>query len=383
MDEKKYNSNQDYCDAAETKQAVPSYDQYHKDHPDIPIDKIDSKRAETLYSCHDNYQMGSIQDNKIYIATTDAQHDQIYNHQHVDEHGGLSGYFSDQATIDSCKEKNGALDNTAYNEACQIAPHREGGLSGEGDATYKPHIDCFEIDRQALFDNYGTYDFNAAIAKCEANNQFGSGGGNQGYNPYISEMIDKEILKYNPDKSYSDCSISNSEYCNPNQLSNSVVRDLDYRDMMRDAQTRAQDGVNNNTPHPSSEACKNGYEHNANPIQTPTGNATEWKKGETYDKRTMDNPTGIGSQENKINPVKQEGNAEKGHSSKDGYQAVGKENLATKPQDQQGKYTAVPKNHLAKQDEVGNNLEKNPTGQCAGLNDGMKGSDKKSAGVGI
>lgn len=211
----RYNPNDDYCEAASNFQSVKSEDDVRKLNPSLSEEDVNKERTDNLYPCSDKYKMGTIQDDQIYIATTDAQHDQIYNHQHVDANGGLSGFFSDQATIDSCKDNQNAVSNKAYNEACQMAAYQP---TGKGDATYKPHIDCFEIDREALYRNYGTYDFNAAIAKCEANNQFGSGGGNQGYNPYISEMIDNGTLKYNPDKSYSDYSISNSKHCNPNQL---------------------------------------------------------------------------------------------------------------------------------------------------------------------
>ena len=88
-------------------------------------------------------------------------------------------------------------------------------------------------------------------------------------------MIDNGTFKHNPDKSYSDKSISNSNYCNANDLNNSVVSELDYNDMMRDVQTRSQDCVNNNTPHPSEAACKNGFDkNNAINIEGNTANAT-------------------------------------------------------------------------------------------------------------
>lgn len=277
MEENSYNSRQDYCNNAINFQSVPSFEQYHRDHPDISLDKIDQKRAEMNYSCPDNYQMGSIQDNQIYIATTDQQHDIIAKDQkfkkYQDEASGPSGYFSDQATVDACKTGE-TLDNTKYNEMCQIAPYRNGGIEGIGDATYKPHVDCFELDRAKLQDIYHTNDFNAAIAKCEANNHFGSGGGNQGYNPHISEMIDNGTLKYVPEKSYSDPLISKSEQNNPNTLTNSVVPEAKADKMYVDAQTRAQDCVNNNTPHPSWEARNNGYPANTNPIESNTGHAT-------------------------------------------------------------------------------------------------------------
>ena len=260
MDKIKYNTHQDYCFSAINFQSVPPFEQFQQNNPGISAEKIDGMRAGTLYSCPDNYQMGTIQDNQIYIATTDMQHDQIVSGKHVDANGGLSGYFSDQATVDVCKSGN-ILDNTKYNEMCQIAPYRYGGINGEGDATYKPHVDCFDINREALYKNYGTYDFNAAIAKCEVNNQFGGGGGNQGYNPYISEMIDNGTLKHNPAKSYSSHeAICKSENPNTNILSNSTVSEDRADKMYSDAQTRAKDCVKNNTPHPSEEACKNGFE---------------------------------------------------------------------------------------------------------------------------
>ena len=273
MDEKKYSPEQDYCATAKNFQAVPSHEEYLRQRPDTLDGKVDANRANTPYSCPDDYRMGSIQDNRIYIATTDGQHDQIAKGEHVSAQGGLSGYFSDQATIDACKNGE-SLDNTKYNEMCQIAPYRPGGLNGDGDASYKPHVDCFEIDRNALRENYGTDNFNAAVSKCEANNQFGSGGGNQGYNPHISEMIDNGSLKHVPEQSFSDRGISKSEHNNPNMLSNSAVAECDYTDMMRNAKTRAQDCVDHNTPHPSPEARQNGYPPNPSPIESNTGHAT-------------------------------------------------------------------------------------------------------------
>lgn len=278
----KYSPDQNYCNQARNFQSVLDNDKTKQKLIDnnkahSPQD-IQADRLGTLYSCPDNYKMGTIQDNQIYISTTDPQHDIIANDKKFKDYKDVpspTGYFSDQATIDACKSTNGLLDNTAYNEATQIAPYRDNGIEGIGDASYKPHIDCFEIDRDALFKNYGTYDFNAAIAKCKANNQFGSGGGNQGYNPYISEMIDNGTLKYNASKSYSDMTISNSENCNLNTLKNSVVPEEKADKMYSDAQTRSQDCVNNNTPHPSSEACKNGFNKNdAIDVGCNTGNAT-------------------------------------------------------------------------------------------------------------
>lgn len=273
----KYNAVDNYCNQALNYQSVPSHEQYGLQHPNVEPQDYDINRGQTSYSCPDNYQMGTIQDNQIYIATTNEQHTIITSNENFKDHkndvSGPSGYFSDEATVNACRLGD-SLDNTKYNEMCQISPYRNRGIDGVGDATYKPHVDCFEIDRDALRRNYGTDDFNAAIAKCEANNHFGEGGGNQGYNPHISEMIDNGTLKHLPEKSYSDASLSRCENNNPNQLINSVVPEEKADKMYADAQTRAQDCVNNNTSHPSAEACNNGFPHNANPIESNTGNAT-------------------------------------------------------------------------------------------------------------
>lgn len=274
-----YNPNQNYCSDATRFQSVLDKDETKQklidNNKPYSTQDIQADRLGTLYSCPDNYQMGSVQDNQIYISTTDAQHDRIVKSEPISENGGLSGYFSDQATVDACKNDKGYLDNAKYNEASQIAPYRVNGLNGEGDAGYKPHVDCFDIDRDALYKNYGTYDFNAAVSKCEANTQFGSGGGNQGYNPYISEMIDNGTLKYNVDKSYSDNAISQSNYKNPNALVNSTIPEDKADKIYADAYTRAQDCVNNNTPHPSPEACNNGFDRkNGIDVNCNPGNAT-------------------------------------------------------------------------------------------------------------
>ena len=259
----------DYCQQARDFQAVPSHDQFMASHPGIDAHSAAFERSNTLYSCADNYTMGTVQDNQIYIATTDAQHNSIARGQHTQ----LSGYFSDQATVDASRS-GGVLDNARYNEMCQIAPYRDGGVQGMGDASYKGHVDCFDIDRDRMQEVYGTRDFDAALSKCEANNQFGAGGGNQGYNPRVSEMIDNGCLQHNSAKSYSDLSVSNSPYNNPNQMTGSVVPEARADQMYNDAYVRANDCVQNQTPHPSLEARSNGFAPNPQPVQSPPGQSS-------------------------------------------------------------------------------------------------------------
>lgn len=307
--DKKYNNRQDYCSEAEKSQSVPSYSETYQnisDNGDYPSNKaIRAKREGTWYSCNDDYTMGSIQDNKIYIATTDAQHEKFAGKEpgEIQENVGLSGYFSDQATVDACKD-GGTLDNTKYNQMTQIAPYREGGPNGAGDAQYKPHVDCFEIDRDKLKENYHTTDFNAAIGKCQANSQFGEGGGNQGYNPHIDEMIANGTLKHKPEESYSDPTISelDNKKQNHNRLDNSVVPEDDYVNMMDNAETRSRDCVKNNTPHPSDEARQNGFPPNEHPVEGNTGNAVP------VNQKYQDHKPNSDQNDSKIqeNPKKQE-----------------------------------------------------------------------------
>lgn len=279
MKEKYGHTYQDFCPLARKFQSMASFDECHAKNPDIPHDAINNKRLDNKYVCPDEFQMGSIQDNRIYIATTDQQHDQIVHKEHIDANGGLSGCFSDQDTIDACR--NGTIvDNKKYNEMSQIAPYREGGINGIGNAEYKPHLDCFEIDREALRKNYQTDDFNAAIAKCRANNQFGSGGGNQGYNPYIAEMIENGTLKHVPENSFTDYETSKSQNKNGNQLINSVVPEDEADLMYASAYNRAKDCVNNNTPHPSSKACSHGFSPTNSPVESNTGNAIPIRNSE-------------------------------------------------------------------------------------------------------
>lgn len=117
----------------------------------------------------------------------------------------MSGYFSDQATIDRCKTNDGGVDNGKYNRMTQVAPYKN---PKDNSITYKPHLDNFRIDPDRLEEVYGTRDFNAAMAKCMANNQYGEGGGNQGFNPYLAEMINNKCLVHDKGKSYSDPSTS-------------------------------------------------------------------------------------------------------------------------------------------------------------------------------
>ena len=270
-----YSASDDYCETAKRWQAVPSADEAKtllafrgKDSSDSAVQGY---REGTKYSCDDSYQMGTVTDDHIFVSTTDNQHQQILQGEAPSADGGVSGYFTDQATVDDCTHSD-TLDNGQLNRELQIAPFQ---ASANVEPSYKPHTDCFKINPDKLEENYGTRDFNAALAKCDANNQFGEGGGNQGFNPNLSEMMSNGCLEHNPSKSFSDSSISklNPEMQNEGILTNSTVSQNAYDGMMQDARDRASDCVKNNTEHPSQEVIDaTGYDHNPNPVQGMTGN---------------------------------------------------------------------------------------------------------------
>lgn len=269
-----YSINDNYCSKAENWQAVPSESEKKAELLSRGIDanpiKVKEAREETNYSCKDSYQMGTIRDRYIYVSTSNEQHEKIVNSKPLSDKDGVSGYFSDKATIDDCTKK-GVLDNGQYNRELQISPYYK-------NLTYKPHVDCFKIDSDKMEAIYGTREFRAAIAKCEANNQFGEGGGNQGFNPYLTEMINNGCLKYDKSKGFSDLSLSDKEHPewnNSQEATNSTVSKETYRRMKSDAKDRSTDCVKNNTPHPSKEVINStGYPHNSHPVEGHTGNAT-------------------------------------------------------------------------------------------------------------
>ena len=272
-----YSANDDYCGMAKGWQAVPSADETRnslaargKDSSDAAVQGY---REGTKYPCDDSYQMGTINDNHIFVSTTDNQHQQILNGEAPTADGGVSGYFTDQATVDNCTH-GGTLDNGQLNRELQVAPFQ---ADASAEPAYKPHTDCFKINPDKLEQNYGTRDFNAALAKCDANNQFGEGGGNQGFNPNLSEMMSNGCLEHDPSKGFSDSSISKLDAGMQNEgaLTNSTVSQNTYDGMMQDARDRASDCVKNNTEHPSQEVNDaTGYDHNPNPVQGMTGNGT-------------------------------------------------------------------------------------------------------------
>lgn len=179
----KYNPKNDNVLSNSSYQGVPS---------DIELDA----QHETKYSGIDSLQNAIIEDERIYITTHDSQHELVKNGEFLPEVGPnrLSGYFTSEATAMKRIEENGTFDAYGLARDTCIMPFSQNKKAE--DATDKAHLDAFTIDRNRLEEIYGTRDFNAAIGKCHANNQFGSDGGDQGYNANLNELYNNGCLKY-------------------------------------------------------------------------------------------------------------------------------------------------------------------------------------------
>ena len=165
----------DFCYEATEAQSVPLYDtakDYFLNKGEF-FDETDliNYRRNFLYTCNDDYVNGNIQDDNIFISTTDNQHAQIIDGKAPTSDGGISGYFSDQDTVNQCITRN-QLDNSKFNQLLQIMPFnkKDGSLP-----VYKPHVDCFFIDKDQLLKlgkelsktDYGKYIVDLAKGKME------------------------------------------------------------------------------------------------------------------------------------------------------------------------------------------------------------------------
>ena len=154
------------------------------------------KALKTHYPGIDDLQNATIQDKYIYITTYDTQHARIAAGQvlDVESRTALSGYFTNESTIRRRLNADGTFDAYGLARDTCIEPFSKTGQTA--DACDKAHLDRFYIDRDRLEELYGTRDFNAAIGKCSANNQYGSDGGDQGYNQALNELYNNGCLKY-------------------------------------------------------------------------------------------------------------------------------------------------------------------------------------------
>ena len=248
-------------------QSVPYMKELMIQYPDLDIDKLwDMIKKKAAYSMNDNWELGIVKDDAIYISVTNDQHQAIvdFSNGKKEELGKLGlGFFTDEATVNAAWTPDG-INNTKLNEMCQIAPfHETDRAKGIDEYNYKPHLDRFVIDHDRLEEVYGTKEFPAMVSKCLENDANSPGGGNQGYNRLIDEMIEQGVLKHDPANSYSreDRALllrdGTSVTLNGNALVSNTISKREFSRFQERIKERGQDCIDNNTRHPSAEVCKN------------------------------------------------------------------------------------------------------------------------------
>ncbi len=164
----------------------------------------------TSFPCHDTFQNGIIENGQpttFYTATTNADIENIKNHK-----SQMSGFLSDESTINSCKNSDGVFDANKYAEKSQTQPWRSPDSPRGTNYTYRENIAAFDVNwdelnnpknadlRERLCDSNGN--LKCAFGKVEKNTHWGEGGANQYYinKKDFNEGVNRGIFQYNSNK---------------------------------------------------------------------------------------------------------------------------------------------------------------------------------------
>ena len=124
----------------------------------------------------------------------------------------MSGFMSDESTINSCKNQDGVLDANVYAEKTQTQPWRPPKSAPGTDYTYRENIAAFDVNwdalnapqnanfKERLCDSEGN--LRCAFGKAEENTHWGEGGGNQYYfnKNDFNEGVNRGVFQYNEHK---------------------------------------------------------------------------------------------------------------------------------------------------------------------------------------
>lgn len=181
---------------------------------------------------HDTYQNGLVDSSCTRIYMAGWQNDwasATWTDDQGIEHLSASGYFTDQATIDSCTH-DGRLNTNELDAALQMklsdfstSSYDAEGNKIQGDFQAHSNVSAYNIDHEKLSElkteNPDLYDrltnpdglspdgdgIKAAYGQAEANPQHGTGGGNQYYmdSQTFKDAEDAGVFKYDPEASFS------------------------------------------------------------------------------------------------------------------------------------------------------------------------------------
>lgn len=126
----------------------------------------------------------------------------------LDRYPGFSGFFTNEESASRAFTAEGEYDSVTLSHLLQQAPYYDEEAAESAQArnqTYTPsycnHLICLRVNPQKLREIYGTDDFFAAQSVCTENTAWGEGGGFQGYNPMINQMINEGVLEFVPQRS--------------------------------------------------------------------------------------------------------------------------------------------------------------------------------------
>ncbi len=228
----------------------------------------DGAFADNIYSGHDSFQNGTINpsdDCTIYVAEFGPG-----------DNFKSSGFFTDQATVDSCIH-NGSLDANELGSKCQTAPSNEhfdndlGKLVKNDNDEYfqRTNVNAYDVDfgrlnelresdnpkdndlynRLTNSDGLGNESggIKCAYGSVEANPQFGvdgyqNGGGNQYYidKDTFNDAKDAGVFKYNPDKSFNEDKYNLDRPAMSSDVGSKMKADADSNYNPSDTKTPAQ-----------------------------------------------------------------------------------------------------------------------------------------------
>ena len=195
----------------------------------------ETKPENTRFPCHDTFQNGIIKNGTpttFYTASTDRDLENIRNHN-----SDMSGFLTDEFTVNSCKDSNGVLDANDYADKTQTQPWRPADALPGADYTYRENLAAFDVNWDALInpknadlkerlcDSEGN--LKCAFGRVEENTHWGEGGGNQYYinKAEFNEAINRDIFQYNENKTLRECN---------GTLKRSGVSEIDYKGMEAD-----------------------------------------------------------------------------------------------------------------------------------------------------
>lgn len=191
------------------------------------------------YNGLDDLFVKHISDNKIYAL--------IHDGNLADLEAGKSTnieYFFDQATYDAYVDsQTGKFDAGKLSEALQVKPYQSDIMAiTDGHAEYRNSIACFEVNG----------DIRTPVGICEANLQFGGGGGHQAFIPdeEAHKLQESGVLKYN------------SQLSAIHTGQNYFLDAEQYEKIQALSDERCMNCENNGLRHPEPDLCAKGFDKN-------------------------------------------------------------------------------------------------------------------------